>query len=102
MRRLILVAVLAVGLILPAVVSGADPSLITTGDTVYTPTVIRTTSTVHLGDGPTIYLIELNTEAEVPGVSEAEFQEKALAAKQNCPVSKVLTGAEIRLNAKLV
>ena len=41
MRRLIVTAVLAVGLTIPAVVSGADPSLVTTGDTVYTPVVIR-------------------------------------------------------------
>ena len=41
MRRLIVTAVLAVGLTIPAVVSGADPSLVTTGDTVYTPAVIR-------------------------------------------------------------
>ena len=41
MRRFIVTAVLAVGLVIPAVVSGADPSLITTGDTVYTPVVIR-------------------------------------------------------------
>ena len=41
MRRFIVTAVLAVGLTIPAVVSGADPGLITTGDTVYTPAVIR-------------------------------------------------------------
>jgi len=41
MRRLILAVVLAVGLILPATTSGADPSLPTTGDAVYTPAVIR-------------------------------------------------------------
>jgi len=37
----------------------------------FTPTRIRTTATVHLGEGPTINLIELNTEAaclEVFGV----------------------------------
>ena len=41
MRRLIVGVVLAVGLIIPAVASGADPSLPTTGDAVYTPAVIR-------------------------------------------------------------
>jgi osmotically inducible protein OsmC len=68
----------------------------------FTPTRIATTATVHLTEGPTISLIELNTEAEVPGVSPEVFQEKALEAKQKCPVSKVLAGAEIKLNAKLV
>jgi osmotically inducible protein OsmC len=67
----------------------------------FVPTSIRTTATVHIVDGPTINLIELNTEAEVPGVSNEVFQEKAAEAKQKCPVSKVLAGAEIRLTAKL-
>ena len=37
----------------------------------FTPTRISTTATVHLTDGPTISLIELHTEAEVPGLSDA-------------------------------
>ncbi len=68
----------------------------------YTPTHIATTAIVHLTQGPTISLIELNSEAEVPGISEADFQEKAIEAKQKCPVSKVLAGAEIRLTATLI
>lgn len=68
----------------------------------YTPTRIATTATVHLTEGPTISLIELNTEAEIPGISEEDFQQKAMDAKQKCPVSKVLAGAEIKMNANLV
>lgn len=68
----------------------------------FPPVRIATTATVHLTDGPTISLIELNSEAEVPGISAEAFQEKALEAKQKCPVSKVLAGAEIKLTAKLV
>ncbi len=68
----------------------------------FTPTRIATTATVHLTEGPTISLIELNCEAQVPGLEEAVFQEKAAAAKAGCPVSKVLAGAEIKLTAKLV
>lgn len=68
----------------------------------YTPTSIRTSATVHLTEGPTISLIELHCEAQVPGLTDAVFQEKASAAKAGCPVSKLLTGAEIRLSAKLV
>ena len=67
----------------------------------YTPTRISTTATVHLTEGPTISLIELKTEAEVPGLSGEEFQQKALEAKQKCPVSKVLAGAVITLEAML-
>ncbi len=68
----------------------------------FTPTRIHTTATVHLGDGPTITLIELNTEVQVPNLTEAALQEHAAAAKKNCPVSKALAGPEIRLHATLV
>lgn len=63
---------------------------------------IHTTATVHLGAGPTITLIELKTEAEVPDISEAAFLEHAEAAKKNCPVSKALAATETTLNAVLV
>jgi osmotically inducible protein OsmC len=53
-------------------------------------------------DGPRIATITLDTEAEVPGIEEAEFQEQAEGAKRNCPVSKALGGVDIRLNARLV
>ncbi len=69
----------------------------------YTPTRVHTTAKVHLGAGPAITLIELNTEAEVPNLDENTFQEKAAAAKAGCPVSKALAGVgEIQLTAKLV
>jgi len=69
----------------------------------FTPTRIATTATVHLTDGPTISLIELDTEANVPGLTDADLQTHAEAAKQNCPVSKALAGGpEIKLNVKLV
>src|SRR5690349_18827906 len=35
----------------------------------FPPVSINTTATVHLTDGPTISLIELHTEAEVPGLT---------------------------------
>jgi osmotically inducible protein OsmC len=65
------------------------------------PASIKTTATVHLGDGPAITLIELATEANVPGLTEAAFQEHAEAAKKGCPVSKALAGPQIKLTAKL-
>ena len=65
-------------------------------------TSIHTTATVHLGAGPTITKIELNTEADVPGLDEATFAEKAAAAKQGCPVSKALASVEIELTARLL
>ncbi len=68
----------------------------------FTPTRISTTATVHLGEGPAITLIELDTEAAVPGLTDADFQTHAEAAKKGCPVSKALAGPEITLRAKLV
>ena len=52
--------------------------------------------------GFAITRIELDTEAKVPGIDNAKFQEFAENAKKGCPVSKALAGAQISLNAKLV
>jgi osmotically inducible protein OsmC len=68
----------------------------------FKPMRIATTATVHLGDGPTITLIELDTHAEVPNLTEADLQKHAETAKKNCPVSKALMGPEIRMQAHLV
>ena len=68
----------------------------------YVPTRLETEASVHLEDGPTITKIELNTEAVVEGLSEADLQKFAQEAKEKCPVSKALAGGpEIVLNAKL-
>ena len=69
------------------------------------PTRIHTTARVKLekiGEAFSITQIDLETEAEIPGIDDAKFQEFANGAKQNCPVSKALAGTEIHLNAKLV
>jgi osmotically inducible protein OsmC len=69
-----------------------------------TATRIHTAATVKLekiGDAFSITQIELDTEAEIPGIDDATFQNYANDAKKNCPVSKALAGTEIRLNAKL-
>jgi osmotically inducible protein OsmC len=68
----------------------------------FKPTRIATTATVHLTEGPMISLIELQTRAEVPGLTEEDLQKHAEAAKKGCPVSKALTGPEIRMHAVLV
>ncbi|MCX6018443.1 MAG: OsmC family peroxiredoxin [Chloroflexi bacterium] len=67
----------------------------------FTPTRIQTTATVHLTDGPTISLIELNCTAVIPGIDQATFDEKVAAAKANCPVSKALSAVELKLTATL-
>jgi len=68
----------------------------------FTPTRIYTTAAVYLDEGPTITLIELNTETEVPNLTEEAFREHTEIAKKNCPDSKALAGPEIKLSAKLV
>jgi len=66
------------------------------------PTSIETSATVHLGAGPTITKIELETVAVVPGVPVELFNEKVDFAKKNCPVSKALASvAEMTLTATL-
>jgi osmotically inducible protein OsmC len=54
------------------------------------------------GGGYVIDRIALTMDAVVRGVDEARFQEIALAAKRDCPLSKALAAvAEISLHAKL-
>ena len=71
----------------------------------HNPTRISTNAQVSLekvGEGFKITTIDLNTEAEVPGVDEKTFLEHAETAKKNCPVSQALTGVDIKLNARLL
>ncbi len=66
---------------------------------------VHTTASVRLdkvGDGFGITKIDLDCEAEVPGIDNAAFQEQAKKAKENCPVSKALAGVQISLNARLM
>ena len=67
-------------------------------------TRINTSATVKLemvGGGPKITSIELKTEAEVPGIDKARFDELAEQTKKTCPVSAALAGTQISLNARL-
>ena len=71
----------------------------------YSPKRISTTAEVHLdkaGEGFKITAIGLTTEAEIPRIEENEFLKHAETAKKNCPVSQVLSGTEIKLEAKLL
>lgn len=66
------------------------------------PTSIDTAATVHLGAGPTITKIELETVAVVPGVSAELFNEKVDFSKKNCPISKALAAVpEVTFTATL-
>jgi lipoyl-dependent peroxiredoxin len=69
-----------------------------------TPTSIETKATVELGqdNGPKITSIILDCEAVVPGLNEEDFNQLAAEAKANCPISRLFTGTNVTLNAKLV
>lgn len=70
----------------------------------YKPERVHTVARVHLDKddgGFSITRIELETLGEVTGIDDEAFQEQAEAAKDNCPVSRALTGVEISLSARL-
>ncbi len=55
-----------------------------------------------VGEGFEITAVHLILKAKVPGATEEQFKELANKAKEGCPVSKVLKGAKISLDATLV
>jgi osmotically inducible protein OsmC len=66
------------------------------------PDELKTSATVTFQPGEGITKIELDVAGRVPGIDEGAFQQAADGAKQNCPVSKALTGVpEISLTARL-
>ena len=71
----------------------------------HAPRRVQTSAKVHIdkvGEGFKITAIELETEADIPGIDEKKFMELADAAKKGCPVSQALSGTEITLKAKLL
>ncbi|MAQ92328.1 OsmC family peroxiredoxin [Rubrivirga sp. SAORIC476] len=68
------------------------------------PAKAETTAQVHLQQvegGFEIPSIHLVLTADVPGMSDDEFQQIATTAKETCPLSKVLRAADITLEATL-
>lgn len=66
---------------------------------------IDTTAEVSLdkvGEGFEITAVHLVLKAKVPGATQAQFDELTTKAKEGCPVSKVLKGAKITLDATLL
>ena len=53
----------------------------------FTPRTLSTTSAIHLENG-VITQSQLFLEADIPGISNEQFQLIAAGAKANCPVSK--------------
>jgi lipoyl-dependent peroxiredoxin len=71
----------------------------------FKPDKIETDAKVHIekiGEGWKITKVELFSEAKIPGIDAATFNEHAQAAKTGCPVSQALAGTDIELTAKLV
>jgi osmotically inducible protein OsmC len=52
--------------------------------------------------GFSVKKVHLELTAKIPDADEAKFQEAAAAAKAGCPISKLLAGADITLDAKLI
>jgi osmotically inducible protein OsmC len=75
------------------------------GEASLVPERIDTTAEVTLDkqpDGFAITAVHLILKAKVPGATAEQFSELANKAKAGCPVSKVLTGATITLDATLL
>ncbi|KIN72232.1 OsmC family protein [Sulfitobacter guttiformis] len=65
---------------------------------------IDTKATVHLEEkdgGFTVTKVHLDVSATIPNATQEQFDAATTNAKQNCPISKLLT-AEITMDAKLV
>jgi lipoyl-dependent peroxiredoxin len=65
------------------------------------PQQVETSAEVTFQPGTGITGIHLTVTAVVPGLDAEGFAAAAENAKQNCPVSKALTGTEITLTANL-
>lgn len=55
-----------------------------------------------VGEGFQITAIALKLEAKVADIDDAQFQEIANGAKENCPISKALASVPLTLSAKLL
>ena len=70
----------------------------------FQPKRVHTNALVHIdkvGEGFEITKIELECDADVPGIDENAFHAQANAAKEGCPLSKALKATNIVLRARL-
>ena len=74
-------------------------------DAGFTPNSVETTAKVHLDKtdrGFTVTRIELDSVGDVPNIDADTFRKIAEGAKENCPISRLLSpGAQISVNAVL-
>ena len=70
----------------------------------FTATRIATKARVHLEKGEAgfgVSKIELTTDAEVPGLDEAKFQQAVEATRTGCPISRALGAVPISVVSTL-
>ena len=70
-----------------------------------TPEFVETTAKVHLGKdetGPVITSIELDSQVSCTGLAQEKFEELAQAAKEKCPISRLVAPTEVNLKAVLL
>jgi osmotically inducible protein OsmC len=65
------------------------------------PTSLDTKADVTFQPGEGITGVHITVVGTVEGMSAEDFEAAAEGAKQNCPVSKALTGTTITLDASL-
>jgi osmotically inducible protein OsmC len=68
------------------------------------PDSVETTAKVHLGKdetGPVVTTIELDCTVKCSGLSKEKFEELSIAAKEKCPISRLVAAADIKLSASL-
>lgn len=71
----------------------------------FSPRRVYTKAQIHLGrvEGKArITEIHLDTEADVPGISNEQFQQIANGTKVGCPISAALEAVNITLTARLM
>ena len=69
------------------------------------PESVETTAKVHLGrdeTGPLVTTIELTCQVKCEGLSQDKFNELAAAAKAKCPISRLVSAADVQLSATLL
>ena len=69
------------------------------------PDSVETKASVHLGKdetGPLVTTIELDCQVKCEGLAQEKFDELAAAAKEKCPISRLVAAADIRLTATLL
>ncbi len=75
------------------------------GEAGHTPESIHTTAKASMRQvegAPTITKIDLETEGTVPGIDQAQFDDYAAKAKEDCVVSRALAGVgEMTVTARL-